>query len=222
MGQNVELPLDKIFFDKNDAQITRPGEVEKVKEIAYLIRWQRFFKEPMLNADWAASLEGYASGDEGVIYNSGLAELRANAVLQLLTTLGVPAFRLSAYAMPMGLFGLVPETAKDAKTLQTQRQENRRVDVVLKYNAPSYLHLDPPGTPPRKVDLTLKEDPNPPNPWSRKVPGPRDPNYELLKKVVKKWEDKLNKLHLDPRSTLYKVLGVDPPDDQSSGTGGDN
>lgn len=217
MAPLLELDHEVVYFDQGSSMISRAEEVEKVKNAA---RWLT------LGWEWNALLKGHASREGNKAYNQDLSEKRANAVRDLLIARGVPTVLITAVGVGTSE-PAVAETAKTAKELEQQRQQNRRVEITLSLNPmfarqptarPSLwkplTHLPPPSV----VVIPREQIP----PWLRKVPQWKRKELADFKKDLDEW---MKEHHLDPKSTISSLLGLlpsyeDAPDDDTPGGGG--
>jgi hypothetical protein len=219
MATYLELEHDVIFFDKGDPKVSRAVEVDKVNNAAKFLS--------LLSFDLNAVIKGHASAEGDPKFNQGLSEDRANTVRDLLRALGVSNLALTAFGVG-STEPAVAETAKAAKELEEQRQQNRRVEIIVTTNP------------------TLVQQPAPANIWKRidhlPQPGPMDqrrlqvprrfrkPPQLGTKEITsykKDLDDWFKANHIDPKGLIGGVLGKfksyeDEPDDRSPPGSGDD
>lgn len=107
------LELSDVLFDFDKAVI-------KVEYVPELDKWVDYF---LNHPDASASIYGHADSTGPEIYNQGLSERRAQAVMKYLINHGVPADKLSTEG-----FGETKPVADNAT--KEGRQKNRRVEMA--------------------------------------------------------------------------------------------
>jgi peptidoglycan-associated lipoprotein len=81
----AEKPLDDVFFDLNEASFRADAKPILQKDADWLKKWTSVM----------ITLEGHCDSRGSAEYNLGLGNRRANAVKDYLTSLGVPASRVT-------------------------------------------------------------------------------------------------------------------------------
>jgi hypothetical protein len=220
MAPHLELEHDVIYFDKGDPKVSRADEVDKINNAAKFLS--------LLSSDLNAVVKGHASFEGNAKFNQSLSEDRANTVRDLLRALGVLNLPLTAY----GVGATEPaaaETAKVAKELEAQRQQNRRVEIIVTSN-PTLVQQPKPANIWKRIDHLPQPGPMGQRrlqvpPRFRKPPHLRSKEMPDYKKDLDDWF-KAN--HIDPKLLIGGVLGIfkdyeDAPDDDSPpGSGNDD
>jgi hypothetical protein len=212
---HLELEHDVIFFDTGDFKVSRAEEVDKIHAAAKFLSW--------MSSDVDGIVKGHASGEGNAQFNEDLSEQRANTVRDLLQALGVVNLPLTAVGVG-SKEPAVPETAKTPDDLEAQRQQNRRVEIIVTTNPAATQQPQPPATP--NIWRRIDDIPEPGPMYQRRLKVPRrlrKPDEKDLPDV-NKW---LKDHHIDPK-TIGNLLGKffkeyeDKPDDDSPGAGGDD
>lgn len=112
--RGIVVTLGDVLFDSGQSRLTAQGARSMLK-LADAFR---------ANPDRRASIEGYTDSVGGAQANDDLSQRRANAVMEELVNLGVPADRLSTRA-----YGEQNPVANNATA--AGRQMNRRVEIVF-------------------------------------------------------------------------------------------
>lgn len=112
--QGLVLVLDDVLFDTGQSRLLAPA-TPKIGRVADFLK---------ANPARTARVEGYTDNVGSTQFNQTLSEHRAEAVHQVLLTLGVPAGQLSTRA-----YGEAQPVASN--DLASGRQMNRRVEIVI-------------------------------------------------------------------------------------------
>jgi hypothetical protein len=149
MGGQLEMEHDVIYFDQSESKALRAEQVDKINNAA------KFLK--LLSDELTALIKGHASGEGNPTINQELSEQRASTVRDLLQGMGVSIVLTTVGVGSTQL--AVAETAKDPKELERQRQQNRRVEIIITSNP------------------LLSQQPQPPNLWQPldHIPDPGAP-----------------------------------------------
>jgi peptidoglycan-associated lipoprotein len=82
---NAEKPFDDVFFDLNESSLREDAKPALQKDADWMKKWTSV----------AITLEGHCDSRGSAEYNLGLGNRRAAAVKAYLTSLGVPAGRVT-------------------------------------------------------------------------------------------------------------------------------
>jgi peptidoglycan-associated lipoprotein len=82
---NAEHPLTDVYFDLDQSELREDAKAPLQKDADWLKKW----------TSTSISIEGHCDSRGSAEYNLGLGSRRANAVKEYLTSLGVPASRVT-------------------------------------------------------------------------------------------------------------------------------
>lgn len=117
--RGLVITLNEVLFDPNGAEL-KPGSTRRLQKLADFLK-----KYP----DRQAEIEGHTDNTGNPEHNRDLSERRANAVREVLVSMGVSPDRITTQ-------GYGPESPIASNATPAGRQMNRRVEVILSGEEP--------------------------------------------------------------------------------------